>query len=203
MGRFCSLTDQPSSVPNPSEQCLDSKLSRFVEGIYHAALQSIPQTKQHDKAKPWECWWFDEQCKQAKHNLHIAARNNLNKLPGSRAVLRQVRHQTLETYKQAKHKKWNKICQSLNLGSSLSVHWRRLRWIYNGGSPPQKPLIATAKAMANESMALFSQRSNPSLHLATRMVTEALSETRKKNCISSYIATGCPPKKGTLLVYGI
>ena len=157
-----------------------------MEGICHAALQSIPQTKQHDKAKPWECWWFDEQCKQAKHNLHIAARNNLNKLPGSRAVLRQVRHQTLETYKQAKHKKWNEICQSLNLGSSLSVHWRRLRWIYNGGSPPQKPLIATAKAMANESMALFSQRSNPSnLHLATRMVTEALSETRKNTVLQA------------------
>ena len=146
----------------------------------HTALKAIPQTKPHDKAKPWECWWFDDNCKQAKRNLHIAARNNLNKLPGSRADLRKVRHQTLETYKQAKHKKWNEICQSLNLGSSLSVQWRRLCWIYNGGSPPKRTLIATAKAMANESMALFSQRSNPSnLNLATRMVTEALSETRK------------------------
>ena len=181
---FHSLTDLPSPDTNPSELCLDAKLSSFVEGINKAALQSIPQTKRHDKAKPWECWWFNEECKQAKHNLHIAARNNLNKLPGSRAVLRQTRLQTLETYKQAKHKKWNEICQSLNLGSSLSVHWRRLRWIYNGGYPPQKPLIATAKAMANESMALFSQRSDPSnLHLATRMVTKSLSESRENTVL--------------------
>ena len=174
------------SCPDPSlsELVLEPEESGFVEDIMHAALKAIPQTKPHDKAKPWECWWFDDNCKQAKRNLHIAARNNLNKLPGSRADLRKVRHQTLETYKQAKHKKWNEICQSLNLGSSLSVHWRRLRWIYNGGSPPKRTLIATAKAMANESMALFSQRSNPSnLNLATRMVTEALSETRKNTVL--------------------
>jgi len=46
--------------------------------------------------------------------------------------------------------------------------------------PPQKTLIATAKAKANESMALFSHRSNPSnLNLATRMVTESLADARR------------------------
>ena len=177
---FQSLTDQSDTGINLQNASLDDKLSNLVGGINQAALKSIPTTKFHDKAKPWECWWFNENCKQAKRNLHIAAKGNLNKLPGSRANLRQVRQQTLETYKQAKHEKWNEICQSLNLGSSLSIHWRRLRWIYNGGCPPQKPLIATAKAMANESMALFSHRSNPAnLNLATRMVTESLADARR------------------------
>ena len=186
---FHSLTSQSDK---PIESELNLKLSSLIDEIEGAKLKSIPLTKAHDKVKPWECWWFNEDCKVAKKKLHKAVKENLNKLPGSRVNLRRVRAETLNVYQQAKHKKWNEICQSLNLGSSLSIHWRRLRWIYNGGTMPSKSLVATAKAMANESMALFSNRTNPiNLNLATRMVTSALAQARKDS-VQDAIASPSP-----------
>ena len=46
---------------------------------------------------------------------------------------------------------------------------------------PQKTLMATVKAMKTDSMALFLHGSNPSnLKLSTRMVTEAIYETKNQ-----------------------
>ena len=57
---------------------------------------------------------------------------------------------------------------------------------------PSKSLVATAKAMANESMALFSNRTNPiNLNLATRMVTSALAQARKDS-VQDAIASTSP-----------
>ena len=95
-------------------------------------------------------------------------------------------------FERAKHKEWNNICQSLNLETSLSSQWRRLRWLYNGGTSPKRPLIISAKAMADESMSLFSKRSHPSsLKFTTRITVEALKEFRT-NVVEKGIQTADP-----------
>ena len=154
------LTDKPITPPE-SEQIvsMENKLTTFVDAAFRAASKSIPTTKPHDKIPPWECWWFDDNCKEAKKKLHSAVQSCLRKETNSRANLRRTRAATLNVYATAKHEAFNEICQDLNLGTPIASQWKRLRWLYNGGTPPKPSLIADAQARANESMALFSDRS--------------------------------------------
>ena len=158
---------------------LEDSFETLTKVLMKSANIAIPVTKKHDKIAPWECWFFNEKCKEAKAKLHKASQDNKKQIPGARAILRKIRQETLSVFSQAKHEKWNSICRSLNLSSSLSSHWRRLRWIYNGGTPPQKSLIENAKAVANESMAFFSERSMSSnLRIPTRLVQSHLNKKR-------------------------
>ena len=175
---FREITSENVPVVQDNLQLEDS-FELLSQVVMEGANKSIPVTKKHDKIAPWECWFFNEECKEAKLKLHKASKDNKKGLPGARATLRRVRLETLSVFAQAKHEKWNDICKSLNLSSSLSSHWRRLRWIYNGGTPPQRALIENAKAVANESMAFFSERSSPSnLRVPTRLVRNHLNKKR-------------------------
>ena len=183
--KYQSLSDKPEAIQKylASSASLESVCSRIVDTVHSVADQSIPKTKKHDKVPAYECWWFNEDCKKAKSALHKAASDNRKNKPGARANLRRVRSEMLEIFELAKHKKWNDICQSLDLSSSLGAHWRRLRWLYNGGSPPQPVLIecAKAKAKADESMQLFSNRSHPcNLKQVTRLILDELHPQREQ-----------------------
>ena len=57
---FQSLTDHPNIVTYLSELGHETMLSRFASDFSQRAIETIPQTKSYDKAKPWECWWFDD-----------------------------------------------------------------------------------------------------------------------------------------------
>lgn len=62
---FRSITEQSDK---PIESNINLKLSSILTEIDEAKHKAIPVTKSHDKVKPWECWWFDEECKEAKKN---------------------------------------------------------------------------------------------------------------------------------------
>ena len=182
--RFGALSNIPinsptfqDTTPNLENICLE-----FEEAVHAIIQETIPTTRQHDRIPASEQWWFGDKSKKAKQELRAAARANKLKIPGSRAALRPVRAKTLEVFRLERHEKWNAICQSLNLSSSLGSHWRRLRWLYNGGIPPQKALMqyAKAKEMADEAMYLFSERSSSyNLRYVTRAVLNKLQEERE------------------------
>ena len=162
----------------PDSDCsLETMYTDLASSVHSAIEKSVPFTKKHDRVPPCEQWWFGEKSKKAKQLLRKAVQANRLKLPGSRAKLRQTRVEALQTFYQEKHEKWNDICQSLNLSTSLGSHWKRLRWLYNGGSPPQPALMeySKAKEMADEAMYSFSERSHPkNLRITTRLVLEEL-----------------------------
>ena len=182
--KFSDLTNVP--IDNPIFKVtggpLENICSEFTEAVHDIISDTIPSTKQHDRIPASEQWWFGEKSRKAKQELHEAVKSNREKLPGSRANLRQMRAKVLEVFRQEKHEKWNSICQSLNLTSSLGSHWRRLRWLYNGGTPPQPALLqyAKAKEMADEAMSLFSERSQAyNLRYVTRAVLDRLQKDRE------------------------
>ena len=101
-GLFTRLTSEPvAPLSETSASDLEGELDSLIAGINKAAHKAIPKTKPHDKVKPWDCWWFNDDCKKANALLRTAVKRNLIKLPGACANLHHVRAQTIETYKQA------------------------------------------------------------------------------------------------------
>ena len=184
--QFNQITNIPltcESFKDNNDESLEPMVSDIVSSIHTAIDSTIPYSKHHDRIPPCEQWWFGEKSKFAKQELHKAVQDNRRNAPGARAKLRQVRAKTLETFQLEKHEKWNAICQSLNLSSSLGSHWRRLRWLYNGGIPPQPALmeISKAKHIADEAMTSFSERSHPkNLRITTQLVLEELQREREE-----------------------
>ena len=126
--------------------------------------------------------------KKAKSKLKRAVLENCKNLSGSKTNLRKIRFEVSATFEKAKHKKWNEICQSFDLSSSLGSHWRRLRWLYNGGSPPNPALmeLAKAKATADKAMSPFSDRSHSfNLNQATKLVLDELTPLRQQTILSA------------------
>ena len=186
-GKLKSLTNEYVSPPNNSTT-LENRLTTFTRESMSAASQSIPATKSHDKVAPWDCWWFTEECREAKSKLQKAVKSFMNNTT-SRAELRKVRAETLSVYSKAKSEEWNTICQGINLNSSLSSQWRRLRWLYNGGQPPKRSLILDPQTRANEAMSFFADRTKLSnLNYAAKKLFETL-HSRRKGLINEAIDT--------------
>ena len=183
---FFTSSDNPNAIPDyldPSAP-LEDLCHSIVDIIQDAAHKSIPRTKPHSSIPSYQCWWFNDKCKEAKGKLNRAVADNRKNRPGARGNLRKVRADTLQVFEKAKHEKWNQICQSLDLSSSLGSHWRRLRWLYNGGSPPKPVLVdlAEAKATADKAMQNFSDRSHKhNLNLATKLVLDELTPIRDQS----------------------
>jgi len=162
---------------------LEDLCHSIVDTIEEASFRAIPRTKEHSSAPPYQCWWFNEECKRAKSKLNKAVSDNRKNRPGSRVNLRKVKAEVSNIFETAKHKKWNQICQSLDLSSSLGSHWRRLRWLYNGGTPPKPFLVnlAEAKCTADSAMQNFSDRSHRyNLSQATKLVLDELNPIREQ-----------------------
>lgn len=152
--KFSSLSGSKASQVIDLPE-VDEFLPPFVNLVTEAATESIPVTRKDDKVPPWECWFCNDACREAKSKLHKAAKRNGVNIPGSRQALGTAHREALAVYSQAKHEKWNEICRSFELTSCLSSQWRRLRWIYNGGIPPQRALVESVKALADDAMAFF------------------------------------------------
>ena len=107
----------------------------------------------------------------------------------SRAELRKVRAETLSAYSKTKSEEWNIIYQGINLNSSLSSQWRRLRWLYNGGQPPKRSLLLDPQTRANEAMSFFADWTKLSnLNYAAEKLYESL-HTKRKGLINKAITT--------------
>jgi len=167
---------------------LESRLTAFVDKSMTSASEAIPQTKRHDKVAPWDCWWFTHECKLAKSRLHKAVKSFMNKIT-PRAELRRIRAETIAVYTKAKSEEWNKICQDIDLKSSLSSQWRRLRWLYNGGQSPKQTLLLDPQTRANESISFFAERTKlANLNFVARRLQEEL-QTKREILINESIMT--------------
>ena len=187
--KFYSLSEEAAPMNTSEPLALENRLTRFVTTALKSASQAIPSTKSHDKVAPWDCWWFTEECREAKSKLHKTVKAFMDKQNVSRSALRKVRAETLATYSKAKSEEWNRICQEINLNTSISSQWRRLRWLYNGGTPPKPSLLADPQTQANKSMSFFSERTKLSnLNYAAQRMHEELQEKREfviKHAINS------------------
>ena len=185
---FDRLSDNPEAISNylNPDATLDNICHSVIDNIEEATFDSIPRTKPHSTIPAYQCWWYNEECKKAKIKLNRAVSDNRKNLPGAKTNLRRVRFEASATFEKAKHQKWNEICQSFDLSSSLGSHWRRLRWLYNGGSPPSPILmeLAKAKATADKAMTSFSDRSHRfNLNQATKLVLDELTPVRQKSIL--------------------
>ena len=181
------LTEREVSHPNLSIM-LETRLTWFVDKSLTSASEAIPKTKCHDKVAPWDCWWFTHECKLAKSRLHKAVKSFMNKTT-SRAELRNIRSETIDVYTKAKSEEWNKICQDIDLKTSLSSQWRRLRWLYNGGQSPKQTLLLDPQTRANESISFFAERTKLSnLNYVAKRLQEEL-QAKRENVINEAIRT--------------
>ncbi len=107
----------------------------------------------------------------------------------SRAELRRTRAETIDVYTKAKSEEWNKICQDIDLKTSLSSQWRRLRWLYNGGQPPKQTLLLDPQTRANESISFFAERTKlANLNFVARRLQEEL-QSKRESVINEAIGT--------------
>ena len=58
---FSTVTSEPGTIFESLVSNLNEEFSSFVSDINKAAHIAIPKTKAHDKVKPWECWWFNDE----------------------------------------------------------------------------------------------------------------------------------------------